>query len=54
MYPAFLDFIRQLWQERPQVIVLLVGGLLIFVLLVIDTFRHRKKLKERHRTKRLH
>ena len=54
MYPAFMDFIRDLWQEKPQVIVLFIAGLIIFVLLVIDTFRHRKRRKERQNIKRLH
>ena len=54
MYPAFLDFVRELWLEKPRVIFLFVGGLIIFVLLVVDTFLHRKKRKERHRITRPH
>jgi hypothetical protein len=54
MYPAFQEFVRDLWQNKPYLIVLFVGGLIIFVLLVIDTYRHRCHRKERHRIKRFH
>ena len=44
--------IGDIWQYKPVIIVLVVGGLIIFVLSVIDTHRHRKKNhKKRHRTK---
>ena len=44
--------IGDIWQYKPVIIVLVVGGLIIFVLSVIDTHRHRKKIhKKRHRTK---
>jgi hypothetical protein len=46
------QFIKDLWQYKPVIIVLLVGGFLIFVLSVIDTHRHRKKVsKKRHHPK---
>jgi len=48
----FRAFVSLLWQNRPILIVLLCGGFIIFVLLVIDAHRHRKKQKSRH--KRLH
>jgi cell division protein FtsL len=54
MYPAFQEFIRDLWQNKPNMIILLIGGVFIFVLLVIDTHLHRKKRKERHRITRFH
>jgi len=45
-------FIGDIWHFKPIIIVLAVGGLIIFSLLVIDTHRHRKKEhKKRHRTK---
>jgi len=45
-------FIREIWQYKPIIIVLAVGGLIILCLSVIDTHRHRKKEhKKRHRTK---
>jgi hypothetical protein len=45
-------FVTEIWQHQPIIIVLLIAGFVIFVLLVIDTYRHRKKLKGRQ--KRLH
>ncbi len=54
MYPAFHDFIKEVWQRSPGLIVLFVGGFIVFTLLVIDTFRHRKHRKQRHRVKHFH
>jgi hypothetical protein len=54
MYPAFQEFVRDLWQNRPNLIILFVGGTVVFILLVIDTFLHRKRRKERHRIKHFH
>jgi hypothetical protein len=42
------EFISNIWRYKPVIIVLGIGGFIIFVLLVIDTFRHRKKQKKRH------
>jgi hypothetical protein len=42
------DFVSDLWHNKPIIIVVAVGGLVIFMLLVIDTYRHRKKRKGRH------
>jgi predicted MFS family arabinose efflux permease len=48
-------FIGDIWQYKPVIIVLVVGGLIIFCLLVIDTHRHRKNLhKKRPRDKHHH
>ena len=46
------SFLSELWRYKPVVIVAGVGGMILFVLLVIDTYRHRKRRKDRH--KRLH
>jgi len=51
-YSDFRALVSQLWQYRPILIVLVCGGFIIFVLVVVDTYRHRKKQKSRH--KRLH
>ncbi len=51
--PDFRDLVSQLWQYRPVLIVLLAGGFIIFVLVVIDAYRHRKKQKRRCK-KKLH
>jgi hypothetical protein len=46
------QFIGEVWRYKPILIILLVGGLIIFILSVIDTHRHRKKItKKRHRPK---
>jgi hypothetical protein len=52
-YSDFCALVSELWQHGPILIVLVVGGFIIFILVVIDTYRHRKKQKGRH-TKRLH
>jgi len=47
------QFVSEIWQYKPIVIVVLVGGFILFVLSVIDTHRHRKKIqKKRNRGKR--
>jgi len=48
MNEALANFLSDLWHEKPILIVLPVIGLIIFVPLVIDTYRHRKKQKRRH------
>jgi hypothetical protein len=52
-YSDFCALVSELWQHRPILIVLVVGGFIVFVLVVIDAYRHRKRQKGRH-TKRLH
>ena len=47
MIPDFSSFINDVWRYKPVIIILFVGGLIMFVLSVIDTHRHRK-----HRNKR--
>ena len=55
MADNFNNFIDYIWQHQPIIIVLLVGGLLIFTLVVIDTHRHRTKShKARHRCRHDH
>jgi hypothetical protein len=45
-------FIGEIWRYKPIIIILLAAGLILFVLSVIDTHRHRKKIqKKRHRPK---
>ena len=45
-------FVKQIWQHKPILVVLLVGGVLLFFLLIVDTHRYRKKQKGRHDKKR--
>ncbi len=51
MHLDFTSFVTSLWHDRPSMIILFVGGVIVFLLVVIDTHRHRKKLKRRHRSK---
>ncbi len=57
MNPDFFSDMREMaseiWQHEPILIIVLAGGFIIFVLVVIDAYRHRKKQKARHK-KRLH
>jgi len=46
------SFVSEIWRDKPVIIALVIGGMILFILLVIDTYRHRKKRKDRH--KRLH
>ena len=39
--------LRILWETRPTVVVLLVLGFLIFLFVVVDTWRHKRKRKHR-------
>lgn len=52
MNSDFSDFVGKAWRYQPIVVILVVAGFLVFVLLVIDTYRHRRKRKDRHRSKR--
>ena len=47
MYSDLSDFISEIWRTKPIIIILAVAGFIIFVPLVIDTYRHRKKQKDR-------
>jgi hypothetical protein len=40
MHLDFYSFLRLLWQQQPSIIILLVAGLFVFLLLVVDCFRH--------------
>ena len=44
----FSNFVSEVWRYKPLVIILFAAGLIVFTLLVIDTYRHRKKQKRRH------
>ena len=54
MSDDFYQFVSNLWQNRPLIIVLFLGGFALFLLSVINTFRHRRHLKKRHRRSREH
>jgi len=48
MNPDITNFVSDVWRYKPIVMILAVAGFVIFVLLVIDTYRHRRKQKGRH------
>jgi len=47
MSPDISDFVSDVWRYKPIIVVLAVAGFIIFVLLVIDTDRQRKRQKGR-------
>ena len=47
MSPDISDFVGEVWRNKPIVIILVVAGFIVFVLLMIDTYCHRKKQKGR-------
>jgi hypothetical protein len=40
--------LHQLWENRPEALVLLVLGGVVFVFLVVDTWRHKHKHRRTH------
>ncbi len=40
--------VKQIWENRPDVVVLLGLGFLVFVFVVWDARRHRRRQKNRH------
>jgi hypothetical protein len=40
---------QQVWENRPGLLVLLILGFVVFVFLVIDTWRHKKRHDKPHR-----
>ncbi len=44
----FSKDLRLLWENKPQVIVLLIVGFLVFVFVVVDAWRHRRRRKRHY------
>jgi len=40
--------VQQIWENRPGVIVLLGLGFVVFVIIVFDARRHKKRVKDKH------
>lgn len=40
--------IKQIWENKPGVVVLLVLGFLVFVFIVFDARRHRQRNRDKH------
>ena len=45
----FYSFVGMVWEEKPSIIILFAGGLIVFVLLVIDVYRFKMQ-RERLRS----
>jgi len=43
------DSVRQIWEERPDIIALLALGLIVFAYVVLDTWRCRQRHRRRAR-----
>jgi hypothetical protein len=39
---------QQLWETKPGAVVLMVLGFVVFVFLVVDTWRHKRRRKRPH------
>jgi len=39
--------LQQLWENKPGAVVLLLVGFVVFVFLVVDTWRHRHRNRRR-------
>ena len=39
--------LRQLWENKPGTVVLLAVGFFVFVFLVVDAWRHKRKRRRR-------
>lgn len=50
----FKDLVVYLWHNQPIIIILFIGGALLVPLIAIDAYRHRKKMKDKHSTRRHH
>ncbi len=44
-----MDGLEQLWQNRPGAMVLLALGFLVFVFLVVDAWRHKRRRRRPRR-----
>jgi len=40
--------VKQIWENRPTVVVLFALGFVVFVIIVLDTRRQRRKHKNKH------
>jgi hypothetical protein len=54
MIPDFSQFVRDVWDQQPSLIILFVLACVILCLLIVDTHHLRKHRKERHRIRHFH
>jgi hypothetical protein len=40
--------VKQIWENKPGVVVLLALGFLVFLFIVLDARRHRQRKKDKH------
>ena len=50
MITDFLEFMAQIWREQPSLIVFLVLGFVVFLCLVVDSYRFHRQRNIRQRT----
>ena len=43
-----MNGIKQIWENRPGVILLVALGFLVFVYIVVDAWRHKQRHKSKH------
>lgn len=48
------QFVSSLWEHKPTIVILFCGGLMLFLLSVINTFRHRRRRKRQYPTSKSH
>jgi hypothetical protein len=47
-FDEFARGFHLLWEHKPGAIVLLLLGFFVFIFLVVDAWRHKKRHKKRH------
>jgi hypothetical protein len=48
-FEEFSQSVKVLWEQKPGAVVLLILGFLVFLFLVIDAWRHKKRRRHRER-----
>jgi hypothetical protein len=48
MDSGMMNGIKQIWENKPGVLVLLALGFIVFIVVVLDARRHRKNTKGKH------
>jgi hypothetical protein len=48
---AISNSVRQIWEDRPDIVALLVLGFAVFGYVVLDAWRYRQRDKHKHQRK---
>ena len=46
--PNLLTNIKQIWENRPSILLLLAAGFAIFVFIVVDAWLHKRRKRKQH------